>query len=409
MTDFTQEGIVIGIQKKIGLLISLALFGAGCKNSDDSCCSTSSKAAARQRAVATMRLNRASLAVAGIGRTITRAPHSGRKARFGVWLAAIRQHRAVLPPPSTTPALDVDTGLYYTITVNPDGSGQQNLFRDEAGTQTAGAFVWTAPQWNNGQTDNYPATFQTTYQITAGAFSGEHGTIANTANDATGDNGELTIDLTDAEGERCVSDFTIVNGVLSAKARCSYADYTTCDETFATNAADILVILSTFPDGGSETIDINPDDSATETVDGSGGQIECTGDVQPNGNDTIQYNDNSSETVNVDTNIDDSGDTNNAAKRGREIDRINRMRQDFLFTNYHKESRMDHENSSQNPKLHHPVNPANPVHPVLCMKRNFSAVSRIERHGNNTHDFGGRYSRRVSRRSRRGASYAAVR
>ena len=296
------------IQGKFGLLLGLILFCGGCKNSDDSCCSSNSKAAARQRAVATMRLNRASLAVAGIGRHITRAAHTASKARFGVWLAAVRQRRAILPPPSTTPTLDPDIGLYYTITVNSDGSGQQNLFRDAAGTQTAGAFIWTAPQWNNGQTDSYPATFQTTYQITAGAFSGEHGTIANTANDATGDNGELTIDLTDAEGERCVSDFTLVNGVLNAKARCTYADYTTCDETFATNADDILIILSTFPDGGSETIDINPDGSATETVDVSGGQIECTGDVQSNGDDTIIYDDNSSETVNVDTNTDDSGD-----------------------------------------------------------------------------------------------------
>ena len=151
-----------------------------------------------------MRLNRASLAVAGIGRRITRAAGAGRKARFGVWLTAVRKHRTVLPPPSTTPTLDPDLGLYYILAINADGSGQQNLFRDAAGTQTAGAFIWTAPQWNNGQTDSYPANFQTTYQITAGAFSGEHGTIANTANDATGDNAELTIDLTDAEGERCV-------------------------------------------------------------------------------------------------------------------------------------------------------------------------------------------------------------
>ena len=303
-----------------GLFALVALFGAGCKNSDSSCCSNNTKATARQRAVGTMRLTRASLAVAGLARRITRAPTRSRQARFGVWLAAVRRHREAAPPvPSppdpATPTPDPNTGLYYTLTVNADGSGQQNLFADAALSQTAGAFIWTAPQWNNGQADSYPATFQTTYQITAGAFSGEHGTIAITANDATGDNGALTIDLTDSEGERCISDFTIVDGVLNAKARCTFADYTTCDETYSTDAADILIILSTYSDGGTANIDINPDGSATESVDNSGGQPQSTGDVQPNGDDTIQYNDGSSETVNVDTNTDASSDSSKAAKR----------------------------------------------------------------------------------------------
>ena len=295
-----------------------ALLGAGCQGTSSPCCSTNTKAAARQRAVSTMRLTRASLAVAGLGRQITRAPSPARQARFGVWLAAVRRHRDAAAPAPVPPTPDPDTGLYYTLTVNADGSGQQNLFTDAALTQTAGAFIWTAPQWNNGQTDSYPATFQTTYQITAGSFSGEHGTIANTANDATGDNGSLTIDLTDAEGERCVSDFTIVNGVINAKARCTFRDNATCDETYAENALnDILIILSTYSDGGNCTIDMNPDGSATETVDSSGGQTESTGDIQSNGDDAIQYDDGSSENVNVDTNTDDSSGDGKAAKRKR--------------------------------------------------------------------------------------------
>ena len=174
--------------------------------------------------------------------------------------------------------------------------------------KTAGVFTWTAPVWTNNQPDNYPATFQTVYQITAGTFAGEHGTITVTADDVTGDNGTLTIDLTDAQNEHCITDFTITNGVLKAKAHCTSPDSPNFDEVF-TVIADVISCTTTYPDGGTEDISVNPDGSATETVDSPSGQTEATGNVDPTGNDTINYDDGSSETVNVDTGDDTSSDS----------------------------------------------------------------------------------------------------
>ncbi|MCW3099837.1 MAG: hypothetical protein JWL77_5455 [Chthonomonadaceae bacterium] len=284
------------------------LLSAGCSG-NDSCCSSSSKAVARQRAIATMRVTRATLAVAGFARRETRAAAVPMGNRVNLWLAAIKRVRtASVSPAATTPALDTDTGLYYTLTVNPDGSGQQNLFVDSALQHSAGAFTWTAPQWTSGQPGNYPATYQSVYQITAGSFAGEHGTITITADDVTGDNGILTIDLTDSENEHCVTDFTITNGVFKAKAHCTFADNTSFDELFSV-IADVITCTTTYLDGGTEVITVNPDGSDTQTVDGPTGQTEATGTVDPDGNDTIQYDDGSSETVNVDTGDDISTDS----------------------------------------------------------------------------------------------------
>lgn len=310
--------------QRIYPLSALVLLGpvlaAGCSG-NDSCCSSSSKATARQRAVATMRITRATLSVAGLARRETRAAAVPMGNRVGLWLNAIRHGRTASPTPApTTPALDADTGLYYTITVNTDGSGQQDLFVDSALQKTAGAFTWTAPQWTADQPGNYPATFQTVFQITAGAFAGEHGTIAVTADDVTGSNGTLTIDLTDSEKEHCVSDFTITNGVLKAKAHCTFADNTSCDEIYA-GVADVISCTTTYPDGGTQDISVNPDGSATETVNSPAGQPEATGTVDPSGSDTIQYDDGSSETVNVDPNTSGT-DTSTASSVKRAAKRV---------------------------------------------------------------------------------------
>lgn len=301
-----------------------SLVSSGC-NGNDSCCSASSKAVARQRAVATMRITRANLAIAGFGRRITRSASSLRMGnRVDLWLNAIRHGRAVGATP-TVPTLDVDTGLYYTLTVNPDGSGQQNLYVDSVLQKTAGAFTWTAPKWANDQPNAYPATFQTVYQITAGSFAGEHGTISITANDVTGDNGTMTIDLTDAEREHCVSDFTITNGVFKAKARCTFQDNSTSDQVYSV-LADVISCVTTYLDGGTEDISVNSDGSATETVESPTGQTEATGTVDPNGDDTIRYDDGSSETINVDTNTDttaavSASSLSRAATRGNRNER----------------------------------------------------------------------------------------
>ncbi|MCW3053155.1 MAG: hypothetical protein JWN14_2325 [Chthonomonadales bacterium] len=300
--------------KRLYTLSALVLLGpflsVGCSGGHDSCCSSSSKAVARQRAIVTMRITRATLAVAGFARRQTRAAGVHMGNRIGIWMNAVRHVRSVSTPSTpTTPTLDADTGLYYTLTVNPDGSGQQNLFVDSAAQTPAGAFTFTATQWTGDQPGNYPATFNTVYQITAGNFAGEHGTIAIKSDDATGDNGTMTIDLTDAQKEHCVSDFTITNGVLKAKAHCTLADNSSYDSIYDL-IGDVITCSTTYPDGGTQEISVNSDGSASEIIENSDGQSEATGTIDPEGNDTIEYDDGSSEIVDVDTgdNWDDGSD-----------------------------------------------------------------------------------------------------
>ena len=302
----------------LSLLIPLIpLLCAGCGGHD--CCSATGKATARQRAVASMRITRATFAVGGFGRRIGKAArNTTAHSRVGIWLAAI-PHRRDATPGADTPALDIDTGLYYTLKLNADGSGQQDLFTDATKNQTAGAFMWTAPQWTNNQTNNYPAAFHTTYQITAGEFAGEHGTMDITTQDATGMNETLRIDLTDTQGEHSITDVTITGGVVSAKAHCILPDYFAFDQTYYTDPNDVVICTTTFPDTGSEDINLYPDGTATETVYDSGGTVDATGDVQASGDDTIDYSDGSSETVNVDTDTGSSDDSSKAAGKARRV------------------------------------------------------------------------------------------
>jgi hypothetical protein len=312
--------------KRLYPLSALVLLGSllcsGCNSGHDSCCSSNSKEIARQRAVATMRITRATLAVVGFARRITTREVGARKVnRIGLWLNAIRRHRTASASDPVLPVLDADTNLYYTITVNPDGSGQQSLFVDSGLQQTAGAFTWTAPKWTNDRLDTYPATFQSVYQITAGAFAGEHGTIAITSNDVSGENGMIAIDLTNAQKEHCKADFTLTNGVLKAKAHCTFPDHSSCDQDYSL-LNDILTCTTTYFDGGTDETTVNPDGSATQTVNGPDGVSDAVGTVEPNGDDTIEYDDGTYETINVDTNTDvpdDSGDSDSdrSAKRAK--------------------------------------------------------------------------------------------
>ena len=302
-----------------GLVLLGSLFCAGC-NGNDSCCSSTSKSVAKQRAVATMRITRATLVVAGFGRRITRGASVHMGNRVGLWLSAMRPGRAA-PAVPPVPAQDADTGLYYTLTVNPDGSGQQNLFLDSAQQHPAGAFTWTAPQWTNDQPNTYPASFQTVYQITSGRFAGEHGTMLITADDVTGDNGTMTLDLTDAEKEHCISDFTITNGALKAKSHCTFQDNSVCDQVFSL-LTDAIVCDTTYTDGGTENISVNSDGTATQTVDSPTGQQEATGTVQANGDDTIHYDDGTSETVNVDPSPDPPATTSSVSSGRKAAQRM---------------------------------------------------------------------------------------
>src|SRR5579872_3755886 len=153
-----------------GLLGSAAVLAAivlaGCGGGGGSPASTQSKQSlARQRAIETARLNRAILAVAGLSRQVTRAPGSGMTRRLAILLSALHRSRDVFQ------GFDPDTGLYYTVTVNPDGSGREDLFLDALRKQPAGSFTWGAPQWHNNQPNSYPAVIHVFYQITAGHFA----------------------------------------------------------------------------------------------------------------------------------------------------------------------------------------------------------------------------------------------
>lgn len=321
-----------------GVFLVGGLLLSGCGGGGhDSCCSSNSKAIAKQRAVASMRITRATLAIAGFARRATsRAAAIPMGNRVKAWLGAIQHRRAATDPTSpTAPVLDTDLNLYYTLTVNADGSGVQNLFVDNAAQQPAGAFNWTAPQWTNGQPDNYPATFQTAYQITAGDFTGEHGTIALTVNDSTGDNGTMTIDLTDAQGEHCVSDFTIVNGVVKAKAHCTNPDNSAFDIDFET-VGDVISSTVTYPDGGTVDVSVNPDGTATEVWSDDGGDADASGWMDSNGDDTIEYDDGSSETVDVDTGDDVDDSSNVESLRSSRRAKAHAVRVAYNARRHHK-------------------------------------------------------------------------
>src|SRR2546427_781578 len=168
------------------------------------------RAVARAREIATTRLARATLAVAGLGRNVlTRSVGVRGSRRAALILAALRGGRA------TTVGFDADSALYYTLTINADGSGKQLLFSDEAHRVPGGSFTWDAPEWNNGQPDSYPAVIHVVFQITAGPYAGSSGTLDITLRDATGVNSIIRVALTNLKQEHCNGDFSTVAGVFA--------------------------------------------------------------------------------------------------------------------------------------------------------------------------------------------------
>jgi hypothetical protein len=279
----------------IVIIVSAVLSGCGGGSSSGRL----SRATIRERAIASARLTRGVFAVAGIGRGITRSA-GATHLRLHVVVAAIRHTR------DTPPDLDPNTGLFFVITADVDGSGQQSLFADADHRIPAGAFVWQAPVWTNNQKDTYPAAIHTDYQINSGQFAGERGTIDFVAADATGDNGTMHIVMTTHENERIVSDFDIVDGKVRAKGKCTLPDGTTYDETDVTQPDGGMVCTIDFPDGSSETIDMTPDGSSTETLTAPDGSMEGSGNLNMDGADNLTFDDGTQE--NVDVNTADAGD-----------------------------------------------------------------------------------------------------
>jgi hypothetical protein len=258
-----------------------------------------SRATIRERAIASARLTRGVFAVAGIGRTITRSADPIRP-RLQIVVAAIRHTR------DTPPDFDPDTGLFFVVTTNIDGSGQQSLFEDASHRIPAGAFVWQAPVWTNNQKDTYPAAIHTDYQINSGQFAGERGTIDFVAADATGANGTMHIVMTTRENERIVADFEITNGHIRAKGKCSYPDGTTYDEVDESQPDGGMTSTIDYPDGTTEIISMTPDGSSTEVITGPDGTMDGSGALNVDGMDNLTFDDGSQENVDVDT--ADAGD-----------------------------------------------------------------------------------------------------
>src|SRR5438309_5820844 len=97
----------------VACLAAALLALAGCGGGGGG--SRLSRAKARERAIASARLTRGAFAIAGIGRTITRAPKLTAR-RMHVTLNVIRSTRDT-PPPD----LDPGTGLYFVAQPQLDG------------------------------------------------------------------------------------------------------------------------------------------------------------------------------------------------------------------------------------------------------------------------------------------------
>lgn len=308
-----------------GLAVLCALMLVGC-GGGGSKKGESAKALARQRLVATARIARHTLAMAGLGRRVsTRAPRIGLGNR-AAQLLLHRFSRSGGTGGNTTPApqqgQDEETGLYYTLTLNADGSGVQDLFTDSTYHTPAGQFVVAAPQWANALPDTYPATFHLEYQITAGDFAGDNGTIDFVASDSTGNNGTIHLLYHNALNETAIADFKIVNGVITATDNITLSDGSHCTGNYESDSSGDFVFNFDFFGGDQETMTIEPDGDGTQSYQDSSGQTQGTGDFNPDGEDTLQYDDGSWETWDVDTGdtVDtgtDDTNTDNKSARSR--------------------------------------------------------------------------------------------
>lgn len=284
--------------KGLGILVltTLAVFALiGCGGGSGSTTSNDAKSVARKRMIATTRVARNIFAMAGFAQRVSRAPSANTTHRIQMLLAALQRRRDVQR------GKDADTGLYYALTINADGSGRQDLFTDAAYHSPAGFFSWPAPQWANNKPNTYPAVFHVTFQITAGEFAGTHGTMDVTLKDSTGKNSLIHLILKDVQNDNCVADLNSADGMSTAQDQVILDDGTTYTEDDKPADNGDMVCTVTFSDGWDETMTMNPDGTGNENITDSSGTSEATGDFQDNGTDTINYDDGSSETVNVDT------------------------------------------------------------------------------------------------------------
>ncbi len=292
-------------------LVTSMLMGCGGGGSH----SSSSKNVARAREIATTRLTRSTLAIVGLGRKLltksTGIPGSRR----------VQLISRMLAPSSTrsvTTGYDSDLLLYYSLTVNPDSSGSELLFSDAARTIPAGSFIWGAPKWSGNVPNTYPAVIHVVYQILAGPYAQTSGTIDITLQDAAGIKSLISVTLSNAFGEKCSGDYVVDNNNFSSQNIYNLADGSvcTCSETEDTSG-EIMCMLG-WTDGSSGFVTVNPDGTTTATItDNDGGKV--SGDVQPDGTNSIDFADGSTETNDDNTTSEDgSGDSSNQSLIARQ-------------------------------------------------------------------------------------------
>lgn len=281
------------------LLLAAALTGCGGGGGG----SRSAKAQAREKALGTTRLARTMFSIVGLGRHSSRAaklPQApgtkrGVGSRLGRWLMARQPGRAPVQ------GFDTDSGLYYRITTSTDSSSQEALFTDAAYVERAGQFDWSPPQWANGKPDTYPVNLRSTYQIDKGNLAGIKGTLDATLDDASGDNGKIHLTFQTTHGESGVCDFTLKNGVLSAKNSMRLSDGTRYEETDTTLPDGTIQCAILFDDGSSEAMTSDTEGSGSETITDPGGHVEATDTYDDSGQVIIEYDDGTIEVVDSNT------------------------------------------------------------------------------------------------------------
>ncbi len=275
------------------IVICLTLL-AGCGSASKQ----SSRSQARSRAAASARLTRATFAIAGLGMRVTRSTGPRGSARLRAISSALKRSRSALE------GQDRETGLYYAMTVNPDGSGRQDLFTDVGHATPAGSFNWPAPTWNAGQVDNYPATMRMSYSIAAGEHSGLHGTADFTALDPEGANGAIRVTLTDSQNEYVEGDFTVENGMVSGIQRARLPDYPQdwyWREVDETRPDATMLCTITFLDGSKEAMEMNADGNTIQTIFDTDGSIDAMGEFDMNGMDYIEFDQGDWQVTDVDS------------------------------------------------------------------------------------------------------------
>lgn len=302
------------------VMVGVCVALTGCGGGGGGTSSAGKAANSKARIIGTTRVSRAILAISGLGRTITRSAvpptqkswsMSGRIHLF-FSSAAVAQRASAPTTTPVVPALDPGTGLYYTTTVNTDGSGKQSLFVDQAATQPAGSFVWSTPQWANSKPNTYPAIINVTYAITSGNYAGVAGTMRITVKDPDFKTGLIELALTDSLHESASASLAMSQEGIAGNDSITLGNGDKCKATDTTDSTGNLDTVFTFPDGGSVDISTDPDGTSTETYtnpDGTTATPDLSGTVQPDGTDTIDDGSGNTQTVNVDPGNADSSDS----------------------------------------------------------------------------------------------------